>query len=85
MAGRIADAERLFDLYAERDDDRVPVRTAISMRDAEALVEAADAGGVWPEGRDALLLDGLGRARWMLADEWEWINAPECQFLRMTR
>lgn len=74
---RIADAERLFDLCAEREaSDRVLVRAAIRMREAEALAEAAEANGEWPEGHDAVLVDGLGRARWMLADGWEPMAAP---------
>lgn len=68
---RIADAERHFDLYAERDGKRVLVQAAIRMRDADTLAEAADVSGEWPEGHDAVLVDGLGRARWMLVDGWE--------------
>lgn len=77
---RIADAERRFDLYAERDGERVLVRAAIRMREAEALAEAADVSGEWPEGHDAVLVDGLGRARWMMADGWEPVAAQSISF-----
>ena len=57
-------------LYAERDDSQRKIGEGFTKTKAKAIVTKMEEAGTWPEGYDAVFVDGHGKY-WFLADSWE--------------
>jgi len=60
-----------YDLYSERDGNRVLVASALSLDDAANQVEGMEEAGTWPEGYDAVAVPPGGGQALSYADGWE--------------